>query len=103
MEAFVPIALQLLAGAAGGNIIGSVLKNVSLGTAGNSIAGGVGGLLGGLSLPLLGIGGAAVPEAMTAASGLDLGSIVGSVVGGGVGGAILTAIAGAVKKAMAKT
>mgnify|MGYP000623831868 CR=1 FL=1 len=42
----VSLIIQLLSGAAGGNIVGSVLKNISLGTVGNSIAGILGGVLG---------------------------------------------------------
>ena len=36
------LIIQLLSGAAGGNIVGSVMKNQSLGTVGNSIAGIIG-------------------------------------------------------------
>ena len=39
------IVIQLIAGALGGNAAGSAMKDKSLGTAGNSIAGAVGGLV----------------------------------------------------------
>jgi len=35
------LIIQLIAGAAGGNIAGALLKNQSLGTLGNSLAGGL--------------------------------------------------------------
>ena len=87
------IIIQLIAGVIGGNAAGAAAKNLSLGTLGNSIAGIVGGGIGGQILSALGAGGA---------EGLDLGAIVQSVAGGGVGGAVLLAIVGAVKKAIAK-
>ena len=87
------IIIQLIAGALGGNAAGATMKNLSLGTRGNSIAGIVGGGSGGQILAAVAGGGA---------GGLDLGSIVQSVAGGGVGGAVLLAIVGAVKKAIAK-
>jgi uncharacterized membrane protein YeaQ/YmgE (transglycosylase-associated protein family) len=43
----VNLIIQLVAGAAGGNLAGSLLKRYNLGTLGNSIAGIVGGGLGG--------------------------------------------------------
>lgn len=47
MEALMPLIIQLISGAVGGNIIGALLKKFSLGVVGNSIAGLVGGGLGG--------------------------------------------------------
>ena len=41
------IIIQLIAGIIGGNAAGSGIKNISLGTAGNTIAGALGGLGGG--------------------------------------------------------
>lgn len=90
------LIIQLVGGAIGGNGAGAALKNLSLGTTGNSIVGIIGGLLGGQLLPMLGLGGG------EAAGGLDIASIVTNLVGGGVGGGVLLAIVGAVKKAMAK-
>ena len=63
-----------------------VFKNLSLGTVGNSIAGIVGGRIGGQVLAFLGAG------------GLD--GIAGSLVSGGVGGAVVMAVIGLIKKAM---
>ena len=91
----VPLLIQLISGAVGGNLAGSVMKNSSLGTVWNSILGIVGGGLGGQLLGMIGI--AAAPS-----GSLDLGSIIGSIAGGGVGGGVLMAIVGAIKKSMAK-
>lgn len=85
MEALLPIIIQLISGAAGGNAAGALLKNLSLGPLGNSIAGIVGGGIGGQLLSFIGAG------------GLD--GIVGSLASGGIGGAVLMAIIGAIKKA----
>jgi hypothetical protein len=79
----------------GGNIAGSLLKNSSLDTLGNSISGIVNGGLGGQLLGLLGVGAAG-------GGGLDIGSIIGSIAGGGVGGGVLMVIVGIIKNALAK-
>ncbi|WP_439272025.1 hypothetical protein [Pseudochrobactrum sp. HB0163] len=84
MEALVPILVQLVAGAVGGNLAGAV-KNLSLGTTGNTVAGGIGGLILSQILPMLTGGNA------------DLSGIVGQLIGGGAGGAVLTAIIGLIK------
>ncbi|ARV09845.1 hypothetical protein BTO05_09395 [Winogradskyella sp. PC-19] len=99
MEEYLPLIIQLVSGAVGGNVVGKLAKNLDLGTLWNSVAGILGGGLGGKVLGMLGLGGAAAAEAST---GMDVTSILGSVAGGGVGGGILMAIVGVVKKAMAK-
>lgn len=76
-------------------VAGTALKNPSLGTAGNSIAGILGGGLGGAILQAMGI--AAGPS-----GNLDIGSIIGAIASGGVGGGGLLAIIGAIKAAMGK-
>ncbi len=92
------LLIQLISGAAGGNIAGSLLKNASLGTAGNALAGGIGGLLGGNILnSALGISKAA------AASGLDIGTIVSQIAGSGVGGGVLMVLVGLLKQIFAKS
>ncbi len=98
-----PLIIQLISGAVGGNIAGAILKNFNLGPIGNSIAGLVGGGLGGQLLSMLTSGGAAsAVSAATAGSGLDMSSILSSVGGGGVGGAIVMVIVGLIKAKMAK-
>lgn len=89
------LIVQLIAGAIGGNAMGSGLKNVDLGTMGNSIAGAIGGAGGGTLLTSL------IPLLAGTAGNVDIGSIVGQAVGGGVSGAILTAIVGIIKNQMA--
>jgi uncharacterized membrane protein YeaQ/YmgE (transglycosylase-associated protein family) len=94
MESLLPLIIQLISGAVGGNVAGSALKKYNLGTLGNSIAGILGGGIGGQLLGLLGVA--------AGGGGLDIGSIIGSIASGGVGGAVLMVIVGLIKKAMAK-
>lgn len=90
MEALLPIILQIIAGAVGGNVGGAAAKNTSLGGLGNTIAGALGGLGGGSLLgPLLG---------MAASGGFDIGNIAAS----GVGGLVLQIIVGLIKSQMNK-
>jgi hypothetical protein len=85
MESFLPIIIQLISGAVGGNAAGAGMKGLSLGAAGNSVVGGIGGLLGSLL-----------------ASG-QLEGMIGNIAGGGIGGVVLVAIVGLIKKSMAKS
>jgi len=93
MEEYLPLIIQLVSGAVGGNVAGSLMKNSSLGPLWNSVAGILGGGLGGSLLSMIGLGGD---------GGMDLGGIIGNVAGGGVGGGVLMAIIGMIKKAMNK-
>lgn len=88
------LIIQLIAGAIGGNAAGAVLKKQSLGTLGNSLAGVLGGGLGGQILAALGAGGAV--------GGTDLAGIAQSLASGGAGGAVLMAVIGVVKNVLAK-
>src|SRR6266508_451983 len=92
----ISLIIEAVSGAVGGNIAGAAMKENSLGTAGNSIAGIVGGGLGGALLQSV-MGGAAA-----GGGSLDLSSPISNVAGGGVGGAILMAVIGLIKNAMAK-
>lgn len=91
----VALLIQLASGAIGGNVAGSLMKGSSLGTIGNSIAGILGGGLGGQILGMLGM--AAEPS-----GSLEIGSILGSLASGGVGGGVLMAIIGLIRKAISK-
>jgi hypothetical protein len=91
------LIIQLIAGAIGGNAAAGSMENADLGTAGNTIAGALGGVGGGQIL------GALVPALAAAAGGIDWKVVVGQLVSGGVGGAVLTILAGMVKNAMAKS
>ncbi len=94
MESLIPLLVQLVSGAAGGNAAGALMKNLSLGTLGNSLVGILGGGIGGQLLGMLGLA--------TGAGEMDVAGILGSVASGGVGGGALMAVIGVVKKAMAK-
>lgn len=100
MEEYLPLIVQLVTGAVGGNVAGKLLKNLSLGTIGNTIAGLLGGGIGGQILGLLGLGAGAADAA--SGGGMDMSSILGSVASGGIGGGLIMAIVGAVKNAMSK-
>jgi hypothetical protein len=97
LETIIGLIIQLIAGAAGGNGAGAVLKDKSLGTTGNSIAGAIGGVV--LAQIVQRMTGVAVaPDAAAAVtSGLDIGTIIKGLISSGVGGAILTAVVGMIK------
>ena len=88
METLIPLLVQIVSGAIGGNIVGTLVKKISLGTFGNSLAGIVGGGLGGQLLGAAGIG--------------DAGGIIGEILSGGVGGGVLMIVIGLIKKTLAK-
>jgi hypothetical protein len=90
----VGIIIQLIAGAAGGNVVAALAKQLDLGPLWNSVAGIIGGGIGGQIL------GAVLGGGATGSGGLDISSIIGQVAAGGVGGGVLMAIVGAVKQAM---
>src|SRR5258708_13736648 len=92
------LIIQLLSGAAGGNIIGNALKQYNLGPLGNSIAGIVGGGLGGQLLNMI-LGGGAAAGTPATAGGLDIRSILEQIDGGGVGVGVLLLILGFIKQA----
>ena len=91
---YLPLIIQLISGAVGGNLAGSLMKSNSLGTLGNSLAGIAGGGLGGQILGMLGMA--------ASGGGMDIASILGSVASGGVGGGVVMAVIGLIKNAMAK-
>jgi uncharacterized membrane protein YeaQ/YmgE (transglycosylase-associated protein family) len=92
----ISLLIEAVSGAVGGNIAGAAMKENSLGAIGNSIAGIVGGGLGGVLLQTI-LGGAADGD-----GSLDLTTMLSNVAGGGVGGAILMVIIGFLKNVMAK-
>ena len=75
-------------GDVGGNIAGALLKNFSLGPIGNTIAGVLGGGLGGQLLTGLLGGGAPT-------------GLLGNFAGSGIGGAVLMIVIGLIKQALA--
>ena len=93
----ISLIIELISGAVGGNVAGAAMKENSLGTVGNSIAGILGGGAGGMILQAV-TGG----NASAGGGSLDLTTILSNVAGGGVGGAILMAVIGIIKNKMAK-
>jgi hypothetical protein len=92
MTALIPILIQLVSGAAGGNIVGALLKNLPVSKILATVLGAVGGA-----------GGAQLAQYLPMLEGL-LGGLdpnVGSAGLGAGGGAILTLVVGLIKKAMA--
>lgn len=99
----VNLLITLVSGAAGGNIAGAAAPTKSLGVAGNSIVGIIGGGLGQYLLKhFLGVevSAEAVEGAMKAVQGLDLTSVLENVGSSGVGGALLTFIVGLIKNSV---
>ena len=88
----VHVILALVAGAIGGNAVGAMLRHYNLGPLGNSIAGILGGGLGGELLSMIVSGGA------VDASSIE--SFVTQIIGGGVGGGLLMAIVGILRQTL---
>ena len=55
MEGILPLIIQLVSGAVGGNLAGALMKKFSLGTLLNSVVGILGGGIGGQLLGMLGL------------------------------------------------
>jgi hypothetical protein len=87
------IIASLIAGSVGGVGAGKASPKFDLGTAGNVIAGAVGGGVLGQILPLL------IPAVSAAAQSgnLTVGGVITHLISGGAGGAILTIIIGLIK------
>lgn len=86
------LIIQLIAGAAGSNLLASAVSKLSLGAWANTIIGALGGIGGGDILGAL--------LRTNVAGGADLPSIITQIIGGGVGGPILTAVAAIVRDAL---
>jgi hypothetical protein len=91
------LILQLIGGIGGGNAAGAAMKGRSLGSAGNSIIGAIGGLVLGQVVERLTGGAISADTVAQAAQGMDLGGIITNLLSSGVGGAVLTAIIGMMK------
>lgn len=94
MEDYLPLIIHLISGALGGNLAGRLIPNYSIGFVGNSIAGILGGGLGGWILGMLGF--------VSSDSGLDLFAMLGNIVGGALGGGLIMVVLGILKKAFVK-
>lgn len=91
------LLIQLISGAAGGNLGGALLKNLSLGTLGNSLAGIIGGGVGSQVLNSM-LGPATSVAAMAAGGDIDVSAILTQVAGGGVGGGVAMILVGLLKQ-----
>ena len=87
------LIIDLISGAIGGNAAGAAMPNKSLGTLGNTIAGIVGGGLGGQILQAL------LPA--LSGGGSDLGGILSNIAGSGIGGGLLMVVVSLLKNALA--
>ena len=96
MGGLLPLIVNLITGAIGGNVAGALFKNINLGTLWNSVCGIAGGGLGAGVLGALGLSGGGDGS-------LDLMNLVASIGSGGVGGGLVMAIVGLIKNAMAKS
>ena len=87
MPDIVNLIIWLIAGVAGGNAAGELLKgDYDLGP-GNSVTGAIGGVVGALILQAL----------IPALRGIDYGPIIGQLIAAAASGAVLTVIVAAVK------
>ena len=92
------LILNLVLETFGGNVVGRLIGSLNQGTIINSIAGILGGGLGGSILGMLGapdMAGMAVD-----AVGMDIGALLGQVASGGGGGGVLLALVGFVRLKM---
>lgn len=89
------LIISLISGAVGGNVAGAALKDQSLGTLGNSLAGILGGGAGSMILQALGM-------LSASGGGLDLGAVLGNLASGGVGGGLVMIVIGLIKNALAR-
>jgi hypothetical protein len=92
---YLPLIIQLVSGAVGANALGNAVKSLNLGPVGNTIAGLLGGGLGGHWVTSL-AGGAG------GTGGLDIGALLASIGGGAAGGGALTAATAYLKLMFAK-
>lgn len=92
------VIINLLSGAVGGNLAGMVLKNVPSGWITRSVAGILGGGIGGQILGALGID----PAILTSGAGGDLSSIISNIGGGAVGGGLGLVVWAFIQKALGR-
>jgi len=72
----VDLTIEIISGAIGGYLAGRAMRDLSLGTIGNSIVGAIGGLVAGYSLR------AGIPVLGSSAGGISFGVIIGQLVTG---------------------
>ncbi len=101
MDNMIILLIQVISGALAGTATGATVKDLSLGTSGNAVAGMLGGVIGGQIFDMLGM---AVTGTRLETDVVDTGivSLLQSVAGGVVGGSTLQVIIGAVKISLGK-
>ena len=85
-----PLLIQLVSGAAGGNLVSAAFNKISLGPIMSSLAGMLGGEIGGKFLLSLTGGGVSGDTS-------DVEIFLASLLGGATGGAVISALAGCIK------
>jgi hypothetical protein len=98
MGQLIPLLVQLVGGAAGGNVVGALLKNANLSAILRTIVGIIGGVGGGQLAALLPMLQSILGE--QAGTG---GQIAGNAGAAAVGGGLLTFIVGLIKQSMDKS
>jgi hypothetical protein len=97
MDQLIPLIVQLIGGAAGGNVVGALLKNANLSAIVRTVLGVVGGVGGGQLAALI----PALQSILGDQAGTG-GQVVGNAGAAAVGGALLTTIVGLIKQSMNK-
>ena len=92
MSALLPLIIQLVSGAVGGNVAGALLKKLAMHPGLATILGAIGGVGGGQLVDLFGL-----LENISGAAG---GGLLGSAGAAGGGGALLTVVVGLIKKVL---
>jgi hypothetical protein len=97
MGQLIPLIVQLLGGAAGGNVVGALLKNANLSAILRTVLGVVGGVGGGQLAALI-----PMLQNILGANADTAGQIAGNAGTAAVGGGLLTFIVGLIKQSMNK-
>jgi hypothetical protein len=93
----ISLLIHFLSGVAGAHIVRAQFRSLKLGTPGNSLAGIVGGGLGGQIL-----GSSLGTSRILARNGFDLGIVISEIASGGIGGALLALMVAALGRWPAK-
>jgi hypothetical protein len=98
MDQLIPLIVQLIGGAVGGNAVGGLLKNAKLKATLCTILGVVGGVCGGQIAQYSGL----LQSILGDQAGTG-GMVLGNAGASAIGGAVLTLIVGLIKQAMSKS
>jgi hypothetical protein len=95
MEQLIPLVVQLIGGAAGGNVVGALLKNANLSAIVRTVLGVLGGVGGGQLAALI-----PTLQGLLGDQAGAGGQILGNAGASAIGGALLTGIVGLIKQSM---